>query len=607
MELQHSQESLYQWLFPDVIWAGPIVTFLIVVVSLIVLACFLSYLVCVVRHGPFEAFYVVAQVIFTSVPDLLRTSPRRTLAMARLAVKESIRRRVLVVFAMFAVLLLFGAWFLNTRVDDPARLYLSFVMTMTSYLTVILAVFLSTFSLPNDIKNKTIYTVITKPVRAGEIILGRILGFTFIGTIVMVSMCAVSYLFVVRGLGHDHEIALEDAEAVLAPGGEMTAQEVEAAPETSEGGGHKHKLIRRNGRLALDHAASHTHRVEKVGEGPDAKYVVGAAEGMLEARVPHYGELSFLDKATGQLTKPTHVGYEWEYRMHVEGASNAAAVWTFDDVSPERYPTGLPIEMTIDVYRTYKGDIEQRIRGSITLVRPGTDVRSAPLDFVSDEFTVQQLLFPRKWKLDNSDNPVDIFQQFVDKDGRIEIWLQCTEPGQFFGAAQGDLYLRSAEGYFGVNFAKAYLSMWMQMVLVICFGVMFSSFLSGAVAMLATILSLVIGFYAQSISDLANDVLAGGGPFESFIRVLTHRSAALKLEGPAAPVVDFLDDIFRFLMRLALQVLPRFNDFNTSDYVAEGYSIYGDLLSQHFVITLAYCFVLSVTGYFFLRTREIAA
>ena len=38
---------------------------------------------------------------------------------------------------------------------------------------------LSTFSLPGDFKSKTIYTIVTKPVSAhGEIILGRILGFT---------------------------------------------------------------------------------------------------------------------------------------------------------------------------------------------------------------------------------------------------------------------------------------------------------------------------------------------------------------------------------------------------------------------------------------------
>ena len=37
------------------------------------------------------------------------------------------------------------------------------------------------FSLPADIKTKTIYTVVTKPVRPGEIVLGRIVGFSLVG------------------------------------------------------------------------------------------------------------------------------------------------------------------------------------------------------------------------------------------------------------------------------------------------------------------------------------------------------------------------------------------------------------------------------------------
>ena len=34
---------------------------------------------------------------------------------------------------------------------------------------------------------------------------------------------------------------------------------------------------------------------------------------------------------------------------------------------------------------------------------------------------------------------------------------------------------------------------------------------------------------------------------------------------------------------------------------------YGDLLAQHMAVTMAFCVVLTIIGYFFLRTREIAA
>ena len=76
--------------------------------------------------------------------------------LARLAIQESIRRRVVVVFAVFILILLFAGWFLDPGSIDPARLYLDFVLTATSYLVLLLALFLSSLSLPADIKNHTI-------------------------------------------------------------------------------------------------------------------------------------------------------------------------------------------------------------------------------------------------------------------------------------------------------------------------------------------------------------------------------------------------------------------------------------------------------------------
>jgi hypothetical protein len=109
-------------------------------------------------------------------------------AMAKLAILESMRRRVLIVFFVFALLLLFAGWFLDPASDHPARLYISFVLTATERLMLAMAILLSVFSLPNDIKNRTIYTVVTKPVRATEIVLGRALGFCAVNTVLLVLM-----------------------------------------------------------------------------------------------------------------------------------------------------------------------------------------------------------------------------------------------------------------------------------------------------------------------------------------------------------------------------------------------------------------------------------
>ena len=79
-----------------------------------------------------------------------------------------------------------------------------FVLTATNYLILALALFISAFSLPEDIKSKTIYTIVTKPVRATEIVLGRMVGFVMVGTLLLVPMGVASYFFVERGLDHTH-------------------------------------------------------------------------------------------------------------------------------------------------------------------------------------------------------------------------------------------------------------------------------------------------------------------------------------------------------------------------------------------------------------------
>ena len=132
------------------------------------------------------------------------------MALSWLAVKESIRRRVVVVFAMFILVLLYAGWFLDPKSTNPALLYLSFVLTATSYLVLLMALFLSTLSLPADIKNRTLHTIVTKPVRMSEIVLGRIFGFMVIGTFLLVVMGVISYVFVIRGLSHTHELTADN-------------------------------------------------------------------------------------------------------------------------------------------------------------------------------------------------------------------------------------------------------------------------------------------------------------------------------------------------------------------------------------------------------------
>src|SRR5438552_2377729 len=61
---------------------------------------------------------VILEQIKLGVVDWLGTSGRRVWAIAQLTIRESIRRKALLVFVVFAVLFLFAGWFLSDTKSD---------------------------------------------------------------------------------------------------------------------------------------------------------------------------------------------------------------------------------------------------------------------------------------------------------------------------------------------------------------------------------------------------------------------------------------------------------------------------------------------------------
>jgi hypothetical protein len=591
-----------EWLF------GGFVLSLIRVGLLVVGGVLIGFLVASARRGPVEGFYSVAKVIANSVNDFVNWSLARTIAMASLAVQEAIRRLVLIVFVVFVVILLFAGWYLDTQSDNPSKLYLSFVLTASNFLVVLLALFLSAFSLPADIKNRTIYTVVTKPVRAWEIVLGRILGFVTVGTMLLVPMGIVSYFFVQRGLSHNH--AVEEVAAVSV--GDVTHQ-----GETTYDGHHRHSFKMYNdGTGETDVAMSHWHRVTKVGDGDAATYEFGPAIGLLQARVPVFGRLRFKDRAGADASEGINVGHEWAYRTYIEGGSLAAAIWTFEGVTPERYPDGFDLEMNLRVFRTYKGDMEKGVLGSIVLRNPNLSakvLRSEAINFAAKEFVSDKHTIPSTIRVvDKEDGSVRDGSLFdlVDEDGRLEVWVQCGERSQYYGMAERDVYILDRDAPFVANLAKGYAGIWLQMVMVTSFGVMFSTFLSGAVAMMATLSSFVIGYFSNFIYEVATGAKEGGGPLESFYRIVTQENVQVDLEISKTPtaIIHGVDAVAMMGMRVMTGMLPDYAKFmGTSEYVANGYNIDGTLMSIQFLTAFSYVLVASLIAYYLLKTREIAA
>jgi hypothetical protein len=628
----------------------------------------------------------VYSVIATGVGDIAFTSPRRVFALASLAFQEAIRRRVLLVaFCVFALVLPLASWFLDRTSPDPARLYLSFVLGASSYLSLLLALFLSVFSLPNDMANKTIYTVVTKPVRATEIVLGRILGFTAIGTILLGLMGVFSYVFVTRGLDHSHEVdtATLSAVANVLPD---DPNPVVTTGKTTRVNDHRHALfIRADGTGETDVANGHWHQVRTlrpfgmelaarsdgslevrgvkaeslardagVQEGdvivsvegkPVAsefyravwsapretvslnieregkqqtlelrkeQYEVLEPQDMLTARVPVYGSLRYRDRTGSESNVAENVGNEWTYRQYIEGGTQAAAIWRFKGLTRElfpesHFPNGLRMQMTLSVFRTHKGTIDKPVLGDVRLRNPKKPSNETQrINFSSKEFAIYEHTVP--WELpDSQGNKLSLFGDLIDDEGGLEVLISCVEPGQYFGAAQADLYFLARQASFEPNFIKGYIGIWLQMVLVIGIGVMFSTFLNGAVALLATLFSLVAGMFTRPIGELLEGKIEGGLMFESLYRILTHAPMTTDLEpGIGTNVIKGLDNIVGAFMRAMVSVVPDLPFFSNATYVSSGFDIPANNIVIHVLTALGYLVPLFIAGYFFLKTREVA-
>ncbi len=582
---------------------GAVASWLAVLACVTVGVTVVGWLLAAILHGPVSATRSTGKVLWNTVLDMVRLSPRRVWALARLAIQESIRRRVVVVFAVFILLLLFAGWYLDRESIDPARLYLNFVLTATSYLMWVLALFLSSQSLPTDIKNHTIYTVVTKPVRASEVVLGRIVGFTAVITFLLLVMGLISYVFVVRGLAHTHELAAADLEPIK---GGVAGQPAGLEGRTSRVHGHRHKVtINPAGKGRVEMEQRHWHSLEVQKNGDETTYEIGREEGMLVARVPVYGKLRFLDRLGQPAEKGINVGDEWTYRSFISGGNLSKAIWTFDGVTSERFPTGLPIEMTLEVFRTYKGNIEKGIPGTLTIRNPKTGAASAEIGFVAKKYDVDVHHIPRKLQTSKG-KPLDLFKDLVS-DGKVEVWLKCAARRQNFGAAQADMYLRAGDAPFEWNFSKGYFVIWLQALLVITLGVMFSTFLSGPVALIATAGAIGAGLCSDFMHRLALQQTYGGGPFESLRRLVTQEGITAQLEpGVQTTVVRILDQVADIGLWVLSMILPDFGGFNFSDRVASGFNISGDLALIYTCRAFAFVLPVFVAAYLCLKNREVA-
>lgn len=112
--------------------------------------------------------------------------------------REGIRKKTLVGFLLLSLIVIFGASFVTTALDPTAEQDLSvklikdICVTTIDIFGVLITIFISASVVPAEVENKVIYTILSKPVRRFQYLIGKFAG---VQMIVLVNLILMGGLF----------------------------------------------------------------------------------------------------------------------------------------------------------------------------------------------------------------------------------------------------------------------------------------------------------------------------------------------------------------------------------------------------------------------------
>ncbi|MCC8165569.1 MAG: ABC transporter permease [Planctomycetes bacterium] len=135
----------------------------------------------------------------------------KVLQIARNTFRESIRDKILYVIAFFAAVMMIASVALGwISATDQLQIVQDFSLAILSFFGALMAVFVGTGLIYKEIDKRTIYTILSKPVRRWQFLLGKYLGLLAVLFLAMIGMLVVSMLFVVYAAMNAHTSDIAD-------------------------------------------------------------------------------------------------------------------------------------------------------------------------------------------------------------------------------------------------------------------------------------------------------------------------------------------------------------------------------------------------------------
>lgn len=506
--------------------------------------------------------------------DLFSMRYGRIFAIAKLSYKEAVRRKVVWVFLGVLILYLFPArWFFQEKPEDELKSIIGGTTRGMNVLLISVGLLLAGFSIPNDIKNLTIHTIVTKPVQRFEIVLGRFFGYLGLVTAALVIMTAAGLVLINAGN------VSEEAQAESMKARKALYGQLEFRSKSSDF-------------MGIDVGREETYR----------RYIAGQSSHRAVwnyANIPSkFGEKDFVP-----------LEFAFDIYRTTKGEEGAGVAVSFEI-------------FTHQWDRTKEDDFIRDSQGLANL-RP-TDKDWNKVDELAAKYGRYVV---RNWQIFDYHTstipvPAGLFKNALEgtpkADGmiqtpgaplrRVQVQVRCESPSQFIGTAKHDLYLLESEGNFSWNYFKGSIGLWFRLVVAIALSVACSTYLAGVLSFLTAMFIFVGGFFLDFITELARGLNVGGGPLEAAARLLKNSTATVDLDPtPTVKALQLFDEVYKWGLRRVMNVIPDVDRFGMSEYVAQGFDVGVGLLFWNFVVICAYVLPWLVAAYYLMRAREIAA
>ena len=508
---------------------------------------------------------MVAELLFRGVRDLVSMTGRRIGAVTQLVFRESVRKKTLWIGGVFILLFMFGHWFLaGHAVETAAKRHVVFVMTAVKWLLVPVAVILSCWGLPADIKERSLHTVMTKPTRRSEVVLGRIFGYSGVMLLLLLVMSVLGYIWILR-----------------------------AVPERA-----RNQLIARvpvYGQLEfLDRNGVIQKKGINVGDIWEFRSFI---EGLTDARAIYTFDVSGF-----AADKPESLNIEYN----------------FEAFRTHKGTMGENVRFSLHLMNTAKNLDVKFPRSSSPIYEfaadPAKRVLTLPSEFDTRNADIRITGDVGKSGTVQPPQQLSLWDDLVSN-GKLVVQVSCDDSGQYLGMAQPDMFFRLPDRSFFGAYCKTILGFGLMLVLICTLGTSASTFVKGPVATLLIGAYLMMGQLMRGLFDQHLEQFQtegrplGGGFLELIHRMLTQNNQMTALpETPFNNAIMWIDQKILQWLAAMQNIIPDFRLFDGTPYLANGFDVPWSVRSLAAItITLGFFIPCVVIGTYSLMMRELEA